>query len=209
MIAHETGIEVTGSPTELAPTAACWVHIFTAPFVSDHYSELLVTDHHSVLDLELGLFWGDLIAWTNERAEGVVLVVLGSSPAVHAAEEVNELDQRTRVASRAKPTESSAQSSRDAFSRPAMISNKCCVSNTEVSRVAQTQLDTHIHPRVFHPSHLSFPNRAEWRPVRRRCARFARLSRIRDESANKSVRTRAKPQNILWKVTRPKSGVIE
>ena len=109
-----------------------------------------------MLDLELGLLWGDLIAGTNERAEGVVLVFLGYSPAVHAAEEVNELDQLLRVVSRAKPTESSAQSSRDALFRPAIISNECCVSNTIVSRVVQTQLGTHIHPRVFHPSHLGF-----------------------------------------------------
>ncbi len=112
----------------------------------------------------------------------------------------NELDQRMRVVSRAKPTESSGQSSRDALSRPAMISNECCVSNTKVSRVAQTR----CWARIFiHPSHLTLPNRAEWRPIRRRCARFARLSRIRDHIANKSVPTRAKPLNILCKGTRP------
>ncbi len=75
-----------------------------------------------MLDLELGLLWGDLIAGTNERAEGVVLVFLGYSPAVHAAEEV------MRVASRAKRLRASYE--RTYYTYILSQQRSCCLRNT-------------------------------------------------------------------------------
>ncbi len=53
-----------------------------------------------VLNLERDLLWVDIIVGRSySLAEGAVLVFRGYSPAVHAAEEVDGLDQSMRVTS--------------------------------------------------------------------------------------------------------------